>query len=436
MLFKNIGIVDEFFQYQENMCVGVLGDRIDYIGSEEPIDADKYGEVYDGHKKVLMSGFYNAHNHSTMTLMRGYGENLPLDRWLNELVFPFEDQLYDKGVYWGTLLGMAECIRFGIVSNSDMYFFTDAMVRAISTSGTKNNIARSISHMDGSPVLESPSYNEMIHAIKMYHGWDDGRILVDACPHSEYTNDDAMIKAIAEVARRFDVRTQVHVAETEFETKGCIERHKMTPVEYMQVMGIFDQPCTAAHCVHITEEDIAILKEYGVTVATNPISNLKLASGMCRVNDLYNAGVNVALGTDSVTSNNSFNFFEEMKMMAVLGKTVAGDASAMTPQQVLYSATRAGALAQGREDCGLLKEGFKADLIVVDANVPNMNPVHHMINNLIYSADGKDIVMTMVDGRVLYDNGDYKTIDVEQAIAETDFAKNKMLDGVRKAQGK
>lgn len=429
MLFKNIGLINENFEYKENMYIGTEGDTITYIGSKAPDDESRYGETYDGKNRVLMPGFYNAHTHSTMTLMRGYGENLPLDRWLNELVFPFEDQLYNKGVYWGTLLEMAEAVRFGIVSNSDMYFYTDAMVRAISTSGTKSNLSRSISHFGG-PVEDSLGYQEMIQAIKMYDGWDNGRIMIEACPHSEYTTTEPMVRAIAEVAKRYDLRVHVHVAETEKETRECIERHGKTPVQYFADCGLFDQPTNAAHCVWVNENDIAILKEKGVSVSSNPISNLKLVSGICPVNELYKAGVNVAIGTDSVTSNNSLNFFEEMKMFALLGKFKANDPSAMTPQQVLYSATRGGALAQGREDCGLVREGYKADLIVVDMDVPNMQPIHSVVNNLVYAADGKDVILTMVDGNVLYKDGEYLTIDVEQAIAETENAKNKMLAGV------
>ena len=436
MLFKNIGLVDENFEYQPNMFVGIKGKTIDYIGSEEPTNAKDFGEVYDGAGKVLMPGFYNAHGHSPMTLMRGYGENLPLDRWLNELVFPFEDQLYDKGVYWATLLAMAESIRYGIVSTSDMYFFMDAMVRAISTSGTKSNLCRSISHFDDSDPRESYRFVEMRQGIEMYHGWDEGRILMDACPHSEYTNTEPMVRAIAEFAKEYDVRVQVHLAETEFETKGCIERHGVTPVKFMEQCGLFDQPTNAAHCVWVNDEDIEILKKHNVTVSTNPISNLKLASGICPVQKLYDAGINVAIGTDSVTSNNNLNFFEELKMFALLGKVKTGDAAAITPKQVLYSATRAGALSQGREDCGLVKEGFKADLIVVDISEPNMQPIHNVVNNLVYSTDGKDVCLTMVDGNVLYQDGEYKTIDVEQAIAETEKAKNKMLAGVAAAKNK
>jgi 5-methylthioadenosine/S-adenosylhomocysteine deaminase len=191
--------------------------------------------------------------------------------------------------------------------------------------------------------------------------------------------------------------------------------------------GAFDVPANAAHCVWLTDNDRDILAEKGVSVSSNPISNLKLASGMCDVVKLYDKGINVAIGTDSVASNNSLNFFEEMKAFALVGKIKSNDAAVMTPQQVLRSATRSGALAQGREDCGLLKEGFKADLIVVDTSCPNMQPAHNILNNLVFSADGKDVKLTMVDGDVLYRDGEFKDIDIEKTIAEADNARKEIL---------
>jgi len=430
MLFSKIGLVNENFEYVPDMYVETEGEEITYIGNEEPAEKERFGEIYKGSGKILMPAFYNAHGHSPMCLMRGYGENLPLDRWLNELIFPFEAKLYKKGVYWATLLTMAESIRFGIVSTTDMYYFIDDMVRAISVAGAKNNISRAVANPAGDPVDECVGYKEMRDSIMMYDGFLDGRIKVDASAHAEYTNDENTLRAIAETAKEFDVRMHVHVSETESETKGCIERHGKTPTEFLDYCGLFDQPANAAHCVWLTDNDMDILAAKGVTVASNPVSNLKLASGICNVPELYSRGINVAIGTDSTSSNNSLNFFEEMKTFALCGKIKSGDAAAMSPDKVLYSATRAGALAQGREDCGLVKEGFKADLIVVDADVPNMQPVHSMINNLVYSADGKDVCLTMCDGKVLYRDGEYTTIDVEETMHETEKARIKILESL------
>ncbi len=461
MLFTNIGLVDDEFNFRKDMFVGTIGDRIRYIGSKYPEDEvlrehgmdpeamlddaiaaaggrnccchkpEKshkiFGEEYDGTGKVLMPAFCNAHAHSPMTLLRGYGENLPLDKWLFDKIFPFEAKLDSDAVYWGTLLAMAESMRFGIVSSTDMYYFIDEMVRAISVSGLKNNISRGVSSIGSPSIHECDGYREMREAIMMYDGFCSGRIKVDACIHAEYTNTDEAVRAISDTAKEFNVGMQIHVAETESETKGCIERHGKTPVEYFESFGVFDQPTNAAHCVWLTDSDRDILAARGVTVSSNPASNMKLASGMCDVPALYAKGINVAIGTDSVASNNSLNYFEEMKLFALTGKVKSMDAAAMTPQQVLYSATRAGALSQGREDCGLVREGFKADLIVVDVNVPNMRPAHDPLNSLVYSADGKDVILTMSDGEVVYRNGEYLTIDIEKTMFETEQAVTRIL---------
>ncbi len=426
MLFKNIGLIDENFEYRENMYVGTNCHRIVYIDSKPPEDEEAFFETYDCNGKVLMPGFYNAHGHSPMSLLRGYGENLPLDRWLNERIFPFEDKLYGDAVYWGQLLSMAESIRFGIVSTSDMYYFIDDMVRAVVESGTKTNVSRAVTNF-GQPVSESERFKDMIQTIQMYYGFDEGRVLVDACAHAEYTNDIPMLKAIADAAKEYDVRTHVHLSETKLETDQCIERHGKTPAEVFLETGMFDQPCTAAHCIYVNQHDLEIFRDKGVTVASNPCSNMKLASGMCNVPPMYDMGINVAIGTDSVASNNSLSFFEEMKVFALTGKVTSMDPASMTPQQVLYSATRAGALAQGREDCGLVREGYKADLIVVDVSGPNMWPNDDMANALIYSTDGKDVCLTMCDGRTLYRDGEFMTIDVEKTCYEAENAKQEIL---------
>ena len=429
MLFERIAIVDENFDYQEDMYVGISGNLITYISKEAPSDAlrEHYYQTYDGKGKVLMPGFVNAHGHSPMSLMRGYGENLPLQRWLNELVFPFEDQLDGEAVYNGTLLSMAESIRYGITSTSDMYFWVDDMVRAITTSGAKANIARAVTHFGGD-VYQLPSFIEQRDSILMYHGFDEGRIHIDASVHAEYTNSDESVKAVVEQCREHDLIMHIHLSETENEVNECIERRGgKTPVEYFDSLGLFDGPVLAAHSVWLTDNDYQILKSKNVTVASNPISNLKLVSGICDVKKLMDNGIRVAIGTDSSTSNNSLDFFEEIKTFALLAKLKSGDPAFMTPKQALYAATRAGALAQGRKTSGLIKEGYRADLIVVDTDVPNMQPSHNMLNNLVYSACGKDVCLTMVDGRVLYQDGEYKTIDIEKVMYDTNAAKDRIL---------
>lgn len=415
MLFKNIKILNQDFEIKDNMYVATEGDKISYIGSELP--RGTAGEEVDGRGKLLMPAFYNAHGHSPMSLLRGYAENMSLNDWLFKKIFPFEDKLDSNAIYYGTLLSLAESLRFGIVSTSDMYYFMDDMAAAYIEAGCKGNLSRGISFFDDSDPWESARLKEMRSSFEKYHGAEAGRIKMDVSIHAEYTSTPAAVRAVSEYGRDVGAIMHVHISESKEEHEACKERRGgMTPVRYFDSLGVLDSPVLAAHCVWVDDEDMAILSAKNISVASNPISNMKLASGVCNVPELLKRGIRVAIGTDSVSSNNSLNFFEEIKAFATASKMYYNDPTAVTPKQCLYAATRAGALAQGRTDAGLMKEGLKADLIMLDVNVPNMFPVHDMMNNLVYSAAGSDVVMTMCDGRVLYRNGEYLTIDVEKTI--------------------
>ncbi|MDR1495903.1 MAG: amidohydrolase [Clostridiales Family XIII bacterium] len=405
---------------KEGVCVGVRDDRIAYIG-DSAIEGG-WGEVYEGAGKLLMPGFYNAHAHSPMTLMRGYGENLALHEWLITRIFPFEANMYPEAVYYATLLAMSESFRYGIVSTSDSYFHAEAMARAVMDSGAKANIARSLAGFDeDQDMYDMDSFLEARRLFEEYDGVGNGRVRIDMSLHMEETSTERLARQLAEYSAEEGTRMQVHISETESSHEGCKERHEgRTPVAYLDDVGLFDSPTTAAHCVWVDEGDMAIMKEKGVTVASCPISNLKLVSGVADIPALIDAGVAVAIGTDSVASNNSLNFIEEMKFFALLSKERRGDPTLVTPRQTVHAATRVGALSQGREDCGLIEEGFKADLIVLDLSSPGMHPAFDLYSNIVYSASGGDVVFTMIDGEVVYDDGKYPTIDVERAIRETE----------------
>ena len=425
MLFSNIRILDENFEIKDKMYVATEDDKIVYVGDCMP--RGDYGDIRDGKGKLLMPAFYNAHGHSPMALLRGYAENMKLQDWLFTKVFPFEDKLDSNAVYWGTLLTMAEGMRFGIVSHSDMYYFLDDMVRATDESGMKANISRAITEFGDGDPWETVRLKEMKDTYERLDGAADGRVKIDISIHAEYTNSLRAMQAVANYCNQVGAINHIHISETKSEHEECKVKYGKTPVKLMNDIGAFDSKALAAHCVWVEDEDMDILKEKGVSVATNPMSNMKLASGIANVPEMLRRGINVAIGTDSVASNNSLNFFEEMKMFAIAPKIRFNDPTLITPKQTLYAATRAGALAQGREDAGLVKEGFKADLIMIDLEQPNMYPVHDLMNNLVYSASGTDIVMTMSDGRIVYENGEYKTLDIEKTMFEAQAATKVIL---------
>ena len=425
MLFSNIRILDENFEIKDKMYVATDDDRIVYVGDCMP--RGDFGDIRDGNGKLLMPAFHNAHGHSPMALLRGYAENMKLQDWLFTKVFPFEDKLDSNAVYWGTLLTMAEGMRFGIVSHSDMYYFLDDMVRATDESGMKANISRAITEFGDGDPWETERLKEMKDTYERLDGAADGRVKIDISIHAEYTNSLRAMQAVADYCNQVGAINHIHISETKSEHEECKVKYGKTPVKLMNDIGAFDSKALAAHCVWVEDEDMDILKKKGVSVATNPMSNMKLASGIANVPEMLRRGINVAIGTDSVASNNSLNFFEEMKMFAIAPKIRFNDPTLITPKQTLYAATRAGALAQGREDAGLVKEGFKADLIMIDLEQPNMYPVHDLMNNLVYSASGTDIVMTMSDGRIVYENGEYKTLDIEKTMFEAQAATKVIL---------
>lgn len=425
LLFSNISIVNENFDIMENMFVGVSEGKIIYVGNTEP-DGD-YAEKYDGNGKLLIPAFCNTHSHLPMSLLRGYGENLPLMEWLQGKIFPFEARLTSDDIYWGCKLGIAEMLRYGIASSTEMYINEDPECRAFVESEAKSNLSLACMSSEDVDYTDLQVYRDAIEAQEKYNGAGDGKLLTEFCLHAEYTSNERIARGIAGIARENNSSMHIHVSETAGEVEQCRERHQgRSPVQYLHDCGIFDVRTTAAHCVHIDEDDIELLKADGVSVASCPKSNLKLASGICPVYNLLESGVNVCIGTDSVASNNNLNMIEEMRFFSLLQKGSSGNPTAVSTKQALYCATRAGYLSQGREDCGLIKEGFKADLAVIDVNKVNMKPCHNLLNNLIYSASGNDVVLTMVDGKVLYRDGEYSTLDIEHIVYECQKAADRI----------
>ena len=419
MLFKNIAIIDENFDYREGMWVGVANDVIEYVGETEPDDAARFGEEYNGEGKLLMSAMYNAHAHAPMTLLRGYAENLPLQAWLEQKCWPFEGKMTGDDNYWATLLSCAEMARYGTVSFSDMYYHTPERARAVDEFGMKANLCTSPIAFEPKPIQEYPVFDEMEDGMQNVDGMGAGRVKFEGCIHAEYTNNDVTAKSVFDWAKEKGTRMHVHVSETKSEVEDCRGRHDgKSPVQWLESLGAFDVPAIAAHCVWVDDDDIEILAKRGVTVAHNPASNMKLSSGFAPVRKMIEAGVNVALGTDGMASNNNHDMFQDMYLMAMLPKGVELDPTSITPKQAFNAATRAGAIAQGRDDCGLLKKGFKADLCVLDVSSPSWCPVNDMLTNVVYAGHGSDVVLTMCDGAIVYRDGAWPTIDIEQVKAE------------------
>jgi 5-methylthioadenosine/S-adenosylhomocysteine deaminase len=256
--------------------------------------------------------------------------------------------------------------------------------------------------------------------VREHHNSLDGRLKIDLNIHSEYISNSHVVRSVGEQACELGVQTHVHISETRLEHDECkARRGGLTPAQYFESLEFFRAPCTAAHCVWTEPADWEIFSERGVSVASNPASNMKLASGFAPVPQMLEAGVNVALGTDGVASNNSHNLLKDMYLYAMIFKGASGDPTVVTPEQALAAATVNGARAQGRTDCGAIAEGMRADLVVMDVCNTWTQPIHSLVNNLVYAAQGSDVLLTMVDGVVLYCNGEHTTIDVQRAIHDT-----------------
>lgn len=416
MLFQNIALLDQTYALRMHQYVATQGKTITYIGDQPPDSYD--GEMYDGQNKIMLPGFFNLHCHIPMTLIRGYGEGLPLHRWLQERMLPFESLMNAEDMYWGAMLGMAEMLRSGAVSFTDMYMKVEGILRAVDQAGMKANLCNAaIGFDDDARFVGSGEWKDTrtIREFAKTAGHD--RILPEVGLHAEYTTRERMVRDVAEFAAAKNLRIQLHLSETRSEHEECKQRHAgKTPTQWFAHCGALDVPVTAAHAVHVEEEDLAILAEKGVTVAHCPSSNLKLGSGIARIDRMIEKGVAVGIGTDGAASNNNLNMLEEITLASMLQKGISGNPVVFGPAQMLEMACKAGAHAQGRADCGVLRTGYRADLIVIDLHKPHLQPVFDPLANVFYSAQAEDVCLTMVDGKVLYRDGAYTTIDIEQVL--------------------
>lgn len=430
MIFANIKLLDENFKVLENMFLQTREDKIAYIGTTMPEKTSADEEVYDGKGKFLMNGFYNTHCHVPMTILRGYGEGLSLQDWLFTKIFPFEAKLTPEDVYWTTKLGAMELISSGCASISDMYFHIESEAKALDESGIKANICNGVTSFDPNEDLAgNRGWNEtwsLLDSVK--NGKFSSRIKVDMGLHAEYTNNERVAKLIAEGAKNAGLGIHAHLSETAKEQAECAERHNgQTPAQFMKAAGVMDCPAQFAHCVYVTEEDEEILKKAGSFLIHNPSSNLKLGSGIAPVKRWVEKGLKVCIGTDGASSNNNLDMMEEIHIAALLCRGATKDANAVSAADIVKMATVNGALAQGRKDCGAVKIGNKADIIVFDLMKPNLQPDFDTLANVVFSAQSSDIVMNMIDGRVVYRDGNFAFINKEEVYNEVNERLSRIL---------
>jgi 5-methylthioadenosine/S-adenosylhomocysteine deaminase len=407
----------------KNAYVAVEDGTITYVGEARP--AGTFQEVIHGENQALMPGFVNCHTHVPMTLLRGYGGGCDLHTWLNDYIFPAEARLDDRAVAAGTALGLAEMIANGVTCIADMYAHTGVIAQQVVDAGLSANLSCGGVYFgdpkDFSPETCADCKNQAL-LTERWHKANDGQILVDASIHGEYTSSAPLWRWMADYAMERGLRMHVHISETQSEHQGSLARHGKTPIQILDQYGVWNNGGIAAHCVYTTPEDWAIMAAKGVSAVHNPWSNLKLGSGVAPVPALAKAGVNVALGTDGVSSHNSTDPFADLKLAAVLHNGVNRDPMAVSAYQALQIATVNGAKALGRKT-GQIRVGYAADLILVDLEAPNNFPCHDVIENLVYASHGCNVTMNMARGKVIYKDGTYTTIDIDRVKREVaDYA--------------
>ncbi len=404
-------LMDDSDTLLKDAYVVVENTKIAYVGTERP-EGD-FDETIDGGGQVLMPGLVNAHTHVPMTLLRGYGDGNNLQDWLYNYIFPKEALLDDRAVAAGTALGLAEMIASGTTTIADMYDHCDAICQQVVQAGMNMNISRGTTLF--TPDFDPQTHEGWLDAVALaekWHGYNNGQILVDVSIHGEYTSSPALWAPMANLAKEKGLRVHVHLSETASEHEECVARWGKTPFQILDHYGVWDNGGIAAHCVYTTPEDWALMAQKGVSVIHNPTSNLKLGSGVAPIPAMLKAGVNVALGTDGVSSNNNHDLFEEMKLAGILHNGVGCNPTAILPKEALTMATVNGGKALGR-NIGKIAVGYQADLILVNFSHLNLTPCHSVVSHLVYAACGGNVSMNMAGGKVIYRDGVFFTLDIQ-----------------------
>lgn len=386
--------------------IWIKNERIVYIAEatvmQEALDETSLPPIswdreIDCKGNLLMPGFKNAHTHSAMTFLRSYADDVPLSKWLNEKIFPMEAKLTEEDIYTFVKLAVLEYLTAGITAVFDMYINPKAVAKACMDMGMRCVLVPGLNNFTSTPALVEEEYeqmNEISPLISYQLGF-----------HAEYTCSKELLGEVARLSHKYKAPVFTHLSETENEVKECMERYQMSSLKFLDSLGLFDYGGGGYHCVHITEEEMEILSKRGMYVITNPASNLKLASGIAPIAEYVKRGIPVAIGTDGPASNNCLDMFREMFLVSGLSKILTKDAASMDAMEVLKMATVNGARAMRLSDADILAKGKLADIVMIDLHNPNMQPIHNIPKNLVYSGSKANVLMTMINGKILYHEG-------------------------------
>lgn len=383
------------------------GSEIAFVGKNHDKKADR--EI-DLNGNLLMPAFKNAHTHSAMTFARSLADDLPLQPWLYDMIFPMEAKLNESDIYTLSRLAFLEYLSSGISACFDMYYYPEAMAKASVDAGFRTVMCGAVNNFKESVSLLDEYYQK--------HNSYDELISYRLGFHAEYTTSKELMNGIALLAEKHEAPVFTHSSETKSEVEGCLERYGKTPTELFEELGLFNYGGGGFHSVWMSENDLEIYKKHGIWAVINAGSNSKLASGIAPLEKMQKAGINTAIGTDGPSSNNALDMFREMYLAAVTQKLKTSDAAACDAAELLKAATVGGAHCMGLYNCDIIDTGKKADLTVIDLHRPNMQPINNIIKNIVYSGSKENVKLTMINGKILYENGEFIGTDIEKIYYE------------------
>jgi len=432
-LISNVTIVtmNEKMDVLFGAFLGITDGKISSISKTAPTEQPK--TILDGTGMVVMPGLINCHTHLATTALRSYSDDLSAREAL-EALLQKEAKMDSRCAKASALLGIAECLRFGVTSVSDLYYYPDATAEAIAESGIKANLAlsayRFIDENEDFDFDTDEQCRELVRVTEKWHDFEDGRIKIDAGIHAEYTSNYKLWEALSGFACEKGLGMQLHLAETKEEVESCLDRTGMGSAELLNCHRLFHVPATAAGCTYLEEYERKLLGKKKASAVACPLCDAKAGRPSTPILDCVKAGMNVALGTGGAVEAGNLDLFEVLRCAAAGVRTASSDAAALPAPAALLMATVCGARAQGRaKECGMIKEGYDADLCMIDFSAPHLIPCHNVLSALLWSAKGGDVAMTMVRGKILYQNGQFPTIDLKQVVEElTTYALPRLFD--------
>lgn len=403
--------------------IAVEDNKITYVGKDMPENMQD-AEIVDGKGKLATAGMVNTHGHVSMTLLRSYADDMELMDWLQNKIWPIEDKMNAQDIYWGAMLGIAEMLKGGTTCFADMYAFMENVARACAETGIRANLCRGLIGVAPDKDVKLAENNVLA---ANWQGYDNGRIRISYGPHAPYTCPVDYLEKVIKAAADHEAEIQMHLCETKFEVDTCMKEHGLTPIQLMDKLGMFDLGTIAAHCVHLTDNDMEIMAAKKVRVAHNPQSNLKLASGIAPVAQMLEKGICVGIGTDGASSNNNLDMLEECRAAAMLHKATNFDPLALPAQKAWEMATVDGAKTLGFDNLGLLEAGQLADIVLWDMHKPYWYPRNNKLSLLVYAASANDADTVIVAGKKVVAGGKLLTFDEEKIYVQASACMEKLL---------